>query len=223
MTKPLYLLADSQLLFWKEKDDWFGRRFCEDIEPDRETAAYIGASNGDDPRFYEIFRAAMEMIGLPQCRMIPAQPSGEDMKFLEEAGLVLLAGGNVERGWQTMKANGVKETILRKRYDGAVLVGVSAGAIQLGLGALTESEKPQKVDTFCFAPFYVAAHDENEDWWNLRALVNLSQIDARGIGIPAGAGAMYHQNGTLEPIRKLLVEFSKKDGQMSEHTLLPLP
>jgi hypothetical protein len=221
MTKPLYLLADSQLLFWQVKNGWFSSRIREDMEPDRAGAAYVGASNGDDPGFYDLFRAAMEVIGLSEGRMIPATPSGADMKFLENAGLVLLAGGNVERGWRTMESNGVKEAILRKRYDGSVLVGVSAGAAQLGLGFLTESAQPQKLETFRFAPFYVGAHEGDQDWWNLRALVNLSQTDTRGIGIPLGAGAIYHNDGTLEPIRKNLIEFSKQDGQVKEHILLP--
>jgi hypothetical protein len=55
----------------------------------------------------------------------------------------------------------------------------------------------------------------------LRALVNLSQTDARGIGIPAGGGAIYHPDGSLEPVRKTLVEFAKEGGQFSEKLLLP--
>jgi peptidase E len=221
MSKPLYLLADSQLLFWKENDDLFSRRIRRDIEVGREGAAYIGASNGDDVQFYEIFCSAMELIGLSDCRMISSRPSAEDMKFLEEAGLVLLAGGDVERGWRTVEENGVRDMILRKRYDGTVLVGVSAGAVQLGLGTLTQAEQPHKLDTLRFAPFFVGAHEENEDWWDLRALVNLAQSDVRAVGIPAGAGAIYHYDGGLEPIRKPLIELLKEDGHIKEHTLLP--
>jgi peptidase E len=221
MSKPVYLLADSQLLFWKENDRWFSQRIREDMEPKRDRAAYIGASNGDDVQFYEMFRAAMEMIGLSQCRMIPSRPSGEDMTFLEEAGLVLLSGGDVERGWRTLEENGVRDMILRKRYDGTVMVGVSAGAVQLGLGALTQATQPQKLETLRFAPFFIGAHDENQDWWDLRALVKLAQNDVRAVGIPAGAGAIYHYDGTLEPIRKVLVELLKEEGKIKENTLVP--
>jgi cyanophycinase len=219
--KPLYLLADSAMLFWKENDRWFSNRMREDMEPNQSTTAYIGASNGDDPEFYELFRSAMELIGLTRCRMIPARPSSEDRKFLEDAGLVLLSGGNVEDGWRILEQNGVKEIMVRKRYDGAVLVGISAGAVQLGLGTLGESPQPQKLDMLRFAPFYLGVHEEREDWWNLRALVHLSQGDVRGVGIPAGAGALYHADGTLEPVRKACIEFRKQDGQLRELLLLP--
>lgn len=219
MIKPLYLLADSQLLFWADNDGLFSRRIRGDMET--EQAAYIGASNNDDPRFYELFRSAMETVGVSASRMIPAQPSPEDMQFLEEAGLVLLAGGSVERGWRTIAANGVKEMVLRKRYAGAVLVGVSAGAVQLGLGSLEGSPQPKKLETFGLAPFYIGAHEEKQEWWDLRALVNLSQDGIRGVGLPLGAGAIYYQDGTLEPVRKTLVEFCRHEGELREHALLP--
>jgi cyanophycinase-like exopeptidase len=222
MPKPLYLLADSQLLFGKENGRLFSSRMREDMEPGMLGAAYIGASNGDDPESYEIFRSAMEMIELTRCRLIPVHPSPEDLQFLAEAGLVLLSGGNAETGWRTLEQNGVKAMIVRKRYEGAVLAGVSAGAVQLALGALSESSQPRKIDMFGFAPFYLGAHEERDHWWNLRALVHLSPNDVRGVGIPAGAGALYHPDGTLEPVRKACVEFCKQDGQMRENLLLPV-
>lgn len=221
ITKSVYLLADSRLLFWSSHDRLFTSRIREDMETNRPGAAYIGASNGDDPQFYELFRSAMELIGLSECQMIPSQPSSEDMRFLEKAGLVVLSGGDVERGWRTLERNGVKEMMLSKRYDGTVMVGISAGAVQLGLGALNASPQPQKLEMFRFVPFYLGAHEEQEEWWNLRALVNLSQSDVRGVGIPAGAGAVYQPDGTLEPIRTALVEFCKQEGQVRENVLLP--
>jgi hypothetical protein len=117
----------------------------------------------------------------------------------------------------------VKDTIMRRRYDGSVLVGVSAGAVQLGLGSLTEGPKMEKLDLFRFAPFYLGAHEENEEWWNLRVLVNLSLDHERGIGIPAGGGAVYTAEGLLEPIRKPLLEFSKEGDRIAERLLLPEP
>ena len=223
--KPLYLLADSQLLFWKEADRPFIARIREDLESAEPTAAYVGASNGDDPGFYSIFEAAMETIGVSQRRMIAARPSNDDLAFLQSANLVLLAGGSVRQGWEAFEQNGVKDLILQRRYDGIILVGVSAGAVQLGLGALieppAESSAVKKVDLFRFAPFYISAHEEQEAWWDLKLLVSSSEAGDRGIGIPFGGGAIYHPEGSLEPVRKSLTEFLKTDDQVSESVLLP--
>jgi peptidase E len=223
--KPLYLLADSQLLFWKEEEHFFIERIRGEIDSEEPKAAYLGASNGDNPEYYSLFEAAMEPIGVSQRRMIPSRPSSEDLAFLQSADLVLLAGGDVGLGWKTFEQNGVKELIARRRYDGAIFVGVSAGAVQLGLGAFidppAESSAMKKLEMFQFAPFYVGAHEEQDKWWNLQLLVNASQPDTRGIGIPTGGGAIYGPDGSVEPIRKPLTEFLKEESKVRESLLFP--
>ncbi|MDT5257331.1 MAG: hypothetical protein QOD10_2411 [Mycobacterium sp.] len=51
--QPLYLLADSQLLFWKRQDRLLLATALDGLARDTPvSAAYIGASNGDRPEFY---------------------------------------------------------------------------------------------------------------------------------------------------------------------------
>jgi cyanophycinase-like exopeptidase len=219
----MYLLADSQLLFWKDEGGrLFLERVREQIESEAPAAAYIGASNRDLPEYYSLFHGAMEQARISNCRMIPSRLQLEDREFVESADLLLLAGGDVELGWNVFHDNGLKEIIARKRLEGAVLIGISAGAVQMGMGWLTESANMKKMDMFRFAPFYVGAHEEQQEWWNLRALVNLAGEEARGIGIPTGGGAIYSNDGTLEPVRKPLVEFLKQEKEVSERLLMPL-
>jgi len=215
------LLADSQVLFWKDGNRLFTERIREQLDASNPAAAYLGASNGDNPEFYALFQAAMELIDVRSCRMVPSSPSNEDKKFLASADLVLLAGGDVELGWKSFQQTGIEEMLVQRRYEGAVLVGVSAGAVQLGLGTLLETSTMRKLSTFQFAPFYVDAHAEESEWWNLKALVNLAGEGARGIGIPAGGALIYSPDGTLEPIRKTLTEFFRQGDRMSEQLLLP--
>jgi cyanophycinase len=219
---PLFLLADSQLLFSRADDNGLPAAIRANLPTSDPKAVYIGASNSDRAEFYELFVAAMDSMGISRCRMVPSQPSDDDRRFLEEADLVLLAGGDVEFGWRAFERNGLKDLVLKKRYDGGILIGVSAGAVQLGLGALTNAPQPKKLDLFGFAPFYVGAHEEKEEWWNLRALVNLSRSEVRGIGIPAGGGAIYWPDGTLEPIHHALTEVVKEDERVVERLIVPL-
>ena len=59
--QPLYLLADSQLLFWKRQDRLLLEAALDALARDTPlSAAYIGASNGDRPEFYGIFKAAVD-------------------------------------------------------------------------------------------------------------------------------------------------------------------
>jgi hypothetical protein len=219
--KPLYLLADSQLLF-RRGDIGVSDSIRANLSSTDPKAAYIGASNDDKVEFYELFIAAMQGMGVSQCRMVPARPAAEDSAFLREAHLVVLAGGDTERGWRTFEQNGLKDVILRKRYEGSILVGISAGAVQLGLGALTQAEQPKMLNLFGFAPFYVGAHGEVDEWFDLRLIANVARPEARCIGIPMGGGAIYRPDGTLDPIYRPLLELVKTDNDMKEGLLLPL-
>src|SRR5690242_5197749 len=130
--ESIFLLADSQLLFWREHGQLLLERVVKSRTRRRLRAAYIGASNGDDPDFYTIFVEAMEGVGISDCALISS--SEPDLTFLNDADIILLAGGDVELGWRTFVTNGLNHHLVRRHSEGATLIGISAGAVQLGLG-----------------------------------------------------------------------------------------
>jgi cyanophycinase len=219
--KPIYALADSQLLFRRRPDgSLFLDEVVKNLDGKPRSAAYIGASNGDDLRpYHDIFEPAMQQIGAVECLMILSRPMPEEGAFLERADIILLAGGSVEVGWRAFESNGVKELIQRRRLEGALLMGVSAGAVQLGRGGLTDDESAV-MPTFGFLPFYVGAHEERDDWRSLRKLVNLVPDNLRVIGIPFGGGIVYHE-GEVTPVHKPLFELCVEDGKTSESSIFP--
>ena len=206
--KPIFLLADSQLLFWRENGRLVIERVVRDRTPDQLKAAYIGASNGDNPDFYSIFVSAMEGVGVFDCRMIPSVLSEADLAFLNHADIVLLAGGDVEAGWRVFLANGLSEHIVRKYFEGASVIGVSAGAVQLGLCGLAADGS--LIDTFKLVPFIIGAHEESDNWKTTTELLRLSGPGTTAIGLPTGGGAIYHPDHTIEPLRHPLVRLSLK-------------
>ncbi|HWM91347.1 MAG TPA: Type 1 glutamine amidotransferase-like domain-containing protein [Thermoanaerobaculia bacterium] len=221
--KPIFLLADSQLLFWREEEGTLfldrARKLLEEDEPGRSPkAAYLGASNGDAPEFYDLFVAAMGEIGIVDCRMIPSDPQPEDRTFLDEADLILLAGGDVERGWDVFERTGLREAITQRYYAGALLFGVSAGAVQLGIKGWTGDEK--LFDTFRLVPFVIDVHEE-PSWARLSQIVPRAGEHARGFGIPTGGGALYHADHSVEPIRQPLVEMAREEEGVRQALLLP--
>jgi len=155
--QPLYLLADSQLLFWKRQDRLLLDAALDGLARDTPLrAAYIGASNGDRPEFYRIFEAAMDAIGIADRRMIESSFGPDDRAFLECAQLVVLAGGDVRLGWNTFEKTGMKDVILGRYAQGAVLVGISAGAVQLGRYGIVQtldSSATELLDVFELVPW----------------------------------------------------------------------
>ena len=222
--RPVYLLADSQLLFWREGDRSFLEEVREALGKPTPKAAYLGASNGDEPEFYDIFVAAMDGISVFDTRMVPTSPSAEDLAFLEEADLILLAGGDVERGWRAFEASGVKDVVLRRYYAGAVLLGVSAGAVQLGLvgwpaeGAVAAEDL---IDTFKLVPYVIDAHAEREEWAGLKQAVQLLGESVQGIGIPSGGGLVYHPDHSVEAVRHPCHEVAVRDGKTVRSLIFP--
>ena len=201
--KPIYLLADSQLLFWR----WQGKPFLsmlgDLIELASCKAAYVGASNDNYPAYYDIFESAMESIGVAECRMV----SNGDAVFVEQADLIFLSGGDVERGWTVFERDGFKELFVRRYHEGVLLMGTSAGAVQLGMLGLV--------------PYVIGAHDERNSWAELKESLHRAEKPVSGIGIPTGAGMIYYADQTIAAIRYPLSQFSIDDGAISEKVILP--
>lgn len=218
--KPIYLFADSQLLFWKENGYLFLDLVRAKVDATSPRAAYIGASNGDKPEFYDIFREAMQTIMIRDCRMISSAYEADDAAFIKEADIILLAGGDVKKGWQIIEQSGMKEDIIRRYTEGALLIGVSAGAAQLGMIAGSEDGL---FETLKLVPFIISAHEEKTGWEGLQQMIERSSWNVQGIGIPAGGGAVYHQDNSVEAIRRPLSTFFIRDGKTLHSLVMPSP
>jgi cyanophycinase len=221
--QPLYLLADSQLLFWKRQDRLLLEAALDGLARDLPlSAAYIGASNGDRPEFYEIFEAAMDAIGITDRRMVDSSFGPDDRAFLQRAQLIVLAGGDVRLGWNTFEKTGMKDVILDRYTKGAVLVGISAGAVQLGRYGIVEtrySPDTELLDVFKLVPVVVDTHDERAEWARLSRAIHSLQGAATGLGIPSGGGVIVHTDTTIEPLRRPAHEF-RFEGTRVVHSLL---
>jgi cyanophycinase len=222
--QPLYLFADSQLLFWKRR----GRRLLEGVSGSRTdpppAAAYVGASNGDVKEFYSIFEAAMDAVGIADRRMIDSSFDSEDRAFMERAQLIVLSGGDVQRGWNTFERSGLKQQILASYAHGATLVGISAGAVQLGRRAVVdtaEASRHELIDMFNLVPAIIDVHDEAREWARLSRTIHLLEGTITGLGIPTGGGIVAHPEGTLEALRLPVDEFSWDGARIKQSILLP--
>ena len=223
--KPLILLADSQLLFFKEQERPYIRRLRQLFAPNQPmSAAYIGASNGDEVEYYDMFEMAMQSIGITNCLQITTELTAQQLNFVASAQIILLSGGDIWRGWQTLSK--IAPLIKAARDNGAVLIGTSAGAIQLG--QLGWHDKPHLTNTdlcstFGFIPAIFGAHDEQQNWRSLRQMVTQTGGTLPGLGIQAGAGLIVTPDNNVQAIRKPAISFSIKDEQLGPQPLWQIP
>jgi cyanophycinase len=222
--KPLILLADGQLLFFKEQDRPYIRRLRQLFAPNQSmSAAYIGASNGDEVEYYDMFEMAMQSIGITNCMQVTSDLTAQQLNFVTSAQIILLSGGDIWRGWQTLSK--IAPLIKAARNNGAVLIGTSAGAIQLG--QLGWHDKPHLTNTdlfstFGFIPAIFGAHDEQQNWRSLRQIVTQTNGTLPSLGIQTGAGLIVTPDNNVQAIRKPAISFSIKDQQLVEQPLWQL-
>ncbi len=200
-TKPIFLLADSQLLFYQEGSVDFLQRIKQLLEHSCPKAAYLGASNDNEPAFFELFQAAMAKIGITDCRFV-IEFSQEDKRYLEQADVIFFAGGDTEKGWQVFQQHKLQELIGKCYLGGAILMGLSAGAVQLGTTAWTGQDKDLRCfTTFQFVPYIIGVH-EDQQWSNLQqVLAKQANTYAKAIGIPKGGGLVVYPDLSIEAIR----------------------
>lgn len=221
--RPLYLLADSQLLFWSSGSQSFLASLIEVSGCPAPRVAYIGASNGDSDDAYSIFNAAFAAIDVRSRHRVRSSFGAEDREFLETGDVIVLAGGDVEAGWTVFNQTGMREHIESRYRAGAVLIGISAGAIQLGTHAVVSSGEgaSRLIQTFGFVPFIVDVHDEQRDWQILADTIEMLEGSATGVGIPSGGGLIAHPDGTIECVRRSAYEFACVEGKLRRSIASP--
>ena len=207
--KPIYLLADSQLLFWKDDEGEYLLSGLPRIYGPHARVAYLGASNHYQNEFYDIFLSAMENIGFSICQSVRGNIE-QDRAFLQKADVIVLAGGDTWHGWQTLHEEGLDELVVERYLQGATLIGVSAGAVQLGLAGwvVSDEHKFQVFPTFQLVPYIVGVHEE-PNWTQFEQVLNTCAEKHAAFGIPSGGGAIIHPDLFVEPVRHPLMEIDE--------------
>ena len=187
---PAILIASSQ-----SADRFHDRAFA--LAPKKPSVAWIGAAHGDTPGGFE--RTAALLAKRYGARMLHAHCSSpaEAQQIVSSADFVYLGGGDVRLLTERLRSAGLDETIRRRHADGAVVLGVSAGAIGLTPAWIDfpdEEGPPTRFPCLGAVPIAVDVHDEESDWEELRALLAVWANEApdavvEAYGIPV-AGAL---------------------------------
>eukprot|EP00966_Prymnesium_polylepis_P324788 7380801-Prymnesium_polylepis.1 len=165
--------------------------------PTSRTAVYLGAANGDLADFYEFAKFGFDRAGFSSsslaCRHVATTartPTKSDLDFISSATLIILSGGDPQ---QLFELHGVDKSLRLAASRGAVHVGISAGAIQLGThgypvicAGAPECAAPGRYPTLAMMPFVFGAHEEDDNWQTVLATVE----QARGVDPSYGSTAL---------------------------------
>lgn len=162
------LLADSRPLFEARLQaliqQWLTS--CRHLAlPDAE-GVYVGASNGDEPVYFEIAESFFAALGIRHAWHWLAD-SGRALPPPSQPCLIVLAGGSVLQGWQVLNAEPWRSWLRRDPPGARVVLGISAGAIQL-TGGLDEQGRLWR--GLGMQDVMLSVHDELTDWASCSAL-----------------------------------------------------
>ncbi len=219
--QPILLLADSQPLLMPVSNEWLLERYLLNENPNRLKAAYIGASNNDEPAFFEMFKLAMHNVGIENCTMISSEFDKRSRNELKEADIILLAGGDVYKGWHVMKQTGMGDDIVNAYYAGKQIIGVSAGAIQLGLYGFEKPDGDKPFETLKLLPLVIDVHDEKQNWSKLKHNLAGLTHQVNGLGIPFRGVMVYYPDYSVEAFNRPLHEFFMDGEAMRENLIMP--
>ena len=214
--RPLALLADSRPLFEPAAGALLRRLYPSSDDAGPRTA-FVGAASGDDDAALAIFCEVMNVASWTRWHPVPAAPSSSRRAWLAAAEVVVLGGGDPVRGLQTLARNGLGDVIRRARAEGAGLVGISAGAMMLGIRPSIEADPAG----LACVDAVVGAHEEDRGWAGLRRRLAHAPMAARGIGLPGGGGLILHGDGTEAALRLPVVELRRDASGSRERLLLP--
>jgi hypothetical protein len=199
MMGPAMLIASGM-----PGDKFHDRAFAE--LPGAPSVAWIGAANGDHRQWFERAAAAVRnryAATLHLARTVPAPDLdlAETRRILDDAQLILIGGGDPALIARHVVPSGIGDVLLRRRREGAILVGVSAGAIGLCRYWVRFPEDdpalelPARIGCIGAVPIVCDCHDEDSDWEELRALLDAWRREdpdgsVEAYGIPMG-GALW--------------------------------
>ncbi len=185
--------------------------------------AYVGAATDDNPNFFKMMTLPLFETGIDRVdRVLIAPPKADVSKAkrqLSAADIVYFGGGDVERGMQVLEEKNMVEFIKELSDRDKLFLGVSAGSIMLAKEWVRWSnpDDDSTVEIFpCLgiAPVICDTHAEEDDWQELKTLLQIAPEDLDGYGIASGAAIKVMPDKKVEAIGGRVFHFSRSFGKV---------
>lgn len=192
--------------------------------------AYLGAANGEHRGWFCQTARALEKryrAAVAHARVGDEAENAEARRIVTESDVIYASGGDVELLAERMRASGLDEVVRARHRAGALLIGVSAGAIGLTSYWVRFPDDdeplalPRRFPCIGALPVAIDVHDEASDWEELRALLAAwarEEPDAvvEGFGIPTRGALELDARGAATPLGEPAKRFRLERGKLSE-------
>ena len=206
-TQPVYLLAGGPGS--RRKKDPALQAALEACGHRNPAVAYIGTASGDDASFLDFIGRRLLEAGAGTVDLAPLADHHRNLTrakaIIERADLVFFSGGDVEEGMRQLDAAGMTGLLRELHRRGVAFCGVSAGSIMLAKQWVRWSDPDDETTAAIFpcagiAPVLCDTHAEEDDWSELKALLQLCPAGTQGYGIPSGLALRAMPDGTVEAL-----------------------
>jgi hypothetical protein len=204
MTATFFLAAKPD-----PKDLSFARELLGPL-PRGARACYIGAAHDDDASWTKRSASGVEKALELEC----ATPRLTDPKLdvkkareeIEQATFLFLGGGDTVALCDHARARGLDDAFVKAAKTAKVVYGISAGACAVSPYTIGYDDDGNGLIAPCLDmgfPLPLDVHDEEEDWPEMRALLELVEgkkgLPREGVVIPTGASLIVLPSGELRP------------------------
>jgi peptidase E len=197
--------------------------------------AYVGVASDDNVGFQKMLTTELAFTGARFEAAKIASPRASiprAKELLEECDLVFISGGDVDHGMNLLAKRGILEDFRRLCRQGKPMFSLSAGSVMLARDWVRfpddDEARAEIFECIGAVPFHVDAHSEDDDWAELRTLLELlhkrGDKDAAGYGLTVKGGVRVTVDGddvSVEAIGTSIPRFIVRAGQVVSGAPLP--
>jgi len=161
------------------------------------SACVLGAAHGDDPRRLRLMTAGLsKRLGCEVSAPRLTDP-GLDVEAaraaIEAAGVLYLDGGDTLHLAEAVRARGLEGALAKAARHARLIHGLSAGACAAAPYTVGYDDDDAPRVARCLAlglPWPADVHDEDDDWPEMRTLLELRPAKERGLVVPTGGAVL---------------------------------
>ncbi len=220
--RPVYLLAGGRGRV-RPTPDPLVQSVYEESGKTSPSIAYVGTANDDSPEFFTRMADYFRDNGAARVIHAPIAPARADLNkakaILQAADIIFISGGDVEHGMKVLREKKMTGVLAELYAAGKPFFGVSAGSIMLGREWVRwpDPDNDDSAELFLclgIAPVICDTHDEEADFEELHAALNLEKDGTKGYGIPSGAAVKVYPDGRVEAIGGEVWQYVRKGDRV---------